>query len=66
MAGKEESWVLLLCLIHILFRKKHFKVHLTPEIRWEVVGLTLRSLQAEAEEKTNRTLDFQGPSFALE
>lgn len=47
-------------------KKRNFKVYLTPKIRWEVVGLTWRSLQAEAGEETNRTLDFQGPSFALE
>lgn len=46
--------------------KQNFKVYLTPKIRWKVVGLTWRSLQAETGEKTNRTPDFQGPWFALE
>lgn len=47
--------------------EKDFKVQPILKIRWEVVGLTWRRLQAEAREETNnKTLDFQGPSFALE
>lgn len=46
--------------------EKDFKVYPILKIRWEIVGLTWRSLQAEAREETNRTHDFQGPSFALE
>lgn len=47
--------------------EKDFKAYSILKIRWEVVGLTCRSLQAEAGEETNkRTLGFQGTSFALE
>lgn len=37
--------------------EKDFKVYPTLKIRWEVVGLTWRNLQAEAEEETNTTPD---------
>lgn len=47
--------------------ERDFKVYPVLKIRWEVVGLTWSSSQAKAGKETNnKTLDFQGPSFALE